>query len=358
VFERLGAVQMDSVNVLVRAHYLPFFSRLGPYDRTLLDTYVYEDQEAFEYWGHEASLVHAELHPLFRFRMSGDHQWSEMRRWSVEQQKLIDEIHTTVMERGPLSARELDGSSNKGPWWGWGNTKRSLEHLYYRGRVGAFRRGNFEKVYCDPAHVLSAAVLAMPTPTPADAMVALLEWAARAHGVGTAGDLADYFRFPITPTRALLEEMAGSGLLERVTIDGWKDPAYRHPDAKLPRRVDACALVSPFDSVMWERSRIERLYGFEYRIEIYVPPPKRTYGYYVLPFLLGDRYVGRVDLKAERTKSQLLVQAAWAEPGVDKKEVAARLAGELRAMTDWLGLDDVVVKQRGNLAAALRGAAR
>jgi hypothetical protein len=357
LFERLGVIQMDSVNVLVRSHYLPAFSRLGPYDRTLLDRFVYEDRGAFEYWGHDASLVHADLHPYLRWRMDGDHQWGEMRRWAAEQRELIEALHDTVIAEGPVSSRELErGGAKKGPWWGWGDTKRSLEHLFYRGRLGAMRRGNFERVYCDPATVVPAEVLARPTPETRDAMVELLERSARGHGVGTAKDLADYYRLPIKAVRPLLEEMADAAVVERVTVEGWKQPAYRHPDAKLPRSVDACALVSPFDQIMWGRDRVERLFGFRYRIEIYVPKPQRVYGYYVLPFLLGDRYVGRVDLKADRASSQLLVQSAHAEAGVDKAEVAHRLAGELRTMADWLGLAEVIVKQRGDLARDLRRA--
>lgn len=359
VFERLGVVQIDSVNVLVRTQYLSFFSRLGPYDRSALDQFVYEDLGAFEYWGHMASLVHADLHPLLRWRMTGEHQWGEIRRWAVEGREHIDAVHAAVLADGPLTARDLDGGdAKKGPWWGWGDTKRSLEALFYTGRVGAVRRGNFERAYCDPASVVPAQVLAQPTPAATEAMVALLERSARGHGLGTAIDLADYFRLPIKAVRPLLEEMADAGLLERVQVEGWKHPAFLHPKARLPRAVDACALVSPFDSIMWQRSRVERLFGFKYQIEIYLPPPKRTFGYYVLPFLLGDRYVGRVDLKAERSKSELLVQSAFAEPGVDKREVAVRLRGELRAMADWLGLDDVVIKQRGDLARDLRAVSR
>ena len=267
----------------------------------------------------------------------------------------MDALHQRVLADGPTSAGDLDGADRKtDPWWGWGDTKRSLEHLFYTGRVGAVRRSTFERAYLDPAHVIPAAVLAEPTPEPRDAMIGLLERAARAFGVGTAKDLAEYFRLPITMARPLVDEMADDGILHRVTVDGWKHPAYLHPDAALPRKVDACALVSPFDSLMWERDRVERLFDFHYRIEIYVPKPKRTFGYYVLPFLLGDRYVARVDLKSDRAHSALLVQAAHAEPGVDMDDVAAHLAVELRTMATWLRLDDVVVMKRGDLAPALR----
>lgn len=358
VFERLGLIQIDSVNVLVRSHYLPLFSRLGPYDRRLLDRFAYRDHEAFEYWGHEASLIQAELHPLLRWRMAQEHRWSGMREWAREHRPLIESVLADVASRGPMSAGELDAAERKkGPWWGWGDTKRALEHLFYEGRLGALRRDSFERVYCDPRLVVPAEVADRPTPSERDALVGLLERSARGHGVGTAKDLADYFRLPITVVRPLLDEMAADGLVERVDVEGWKDPAYRHPDAVLPRWVRACALVSPFDSVMWERDRVERLFGFRYRIEIYVPKPKRVHGYYVLPFLLGDRYVARVDLKADRADSCLLVQSAFAEDGVDRAEVAGRLAGELRTLATWLGLDDVTVVNRGDLAAALRAAA-
>ncbi len=357
VFDRLGVIQIDSINVLVRSHYLPLFSRLGPYDRSLLDRLAYDDHEVFEYWGHDASLIRADLEPLFRWRMKGDHQWSGMRRLDAEHGELIEALYGAVMSGGPFSAGDLDTTDlKKGPWWGWGDTKRALEHLFHEGRVGATRRSTFERAYCDPALTIPPAVRQRPTPPSRDAMVELLVHAARGHGVGTAKDLADYFRLPITMVRPLIEEMADDGVVDRVTVEGWKHPTYKHPGVKLPRRVDVCALVSPFDSIMWERDRIERLFGFRYRIEIYVPKPKRVFGYYVLPFLLGDRYVARVDLKADRAGSRLLVQSAFAEVGVDHFDVAERLRDELRTMAVWLGLDDVVVNDLGDLAPALRAA--
>ena len=358
VFRRLGLIQIDSVNVLVRSHYLPLFSRLGPYDRSLLDRLAYRDHEVFEYWGHEASLIHHELHPLLRWRMAREHQWAGMREFARANEELIAAVREDVLARGPMSAGELDEAERKkGPWWGWGDTKRALEHLFYAGELGAVRRGSFERVYCDPRSVVPGATAERPTPPERDAMVGLLERSARGHGVGTARDLADYFRLPITEVRPLLHEMAGAGVLQEVAVEDWKQPAYLHPDAVLPRRVEAAALVSPFDSVMWERERVERVFGFRYRIEIYVPKPERTYGYYVLPFLLGDRYVARVDLKADRADRCLLVQSAHAEEGVDHGEVAGRLAGELRLLAGWLDLDDVTVVGRGDLAPALRAAA-
>jgi uncharacterized protein YcaQ len=358
VFTRLGLIQIDSVNVLARSHYLALFSRLGPYDRELLDRFAYEDHEVFEYWGHEASLIDARLQPLLRWRMTGDHRWGGMRRWAGQNAAAIAAVRKQILAGGPASAGDLDGGAGKkGPWWGWGDTKRALEQLFYTGDVGAIRRSTFERAYCDPALVIPSVVLEEPTPEPRDALVALLDRSARGHGVATAKDLADYFRLPITVVRPLIDEMADADMLERVTVDGWKHPAYLHPEAVLPRRVDASALVSPFDSLMWHRDRVERLFGFTYRIEIYVPKPKRVFGYYVLPFLLGDRYVARVDLKADRAQRRLLVQSAWVEDGHNDIEVAQRLAAELRVMATWLDLDDVVIAEHGDLAPALRAVA-
>ena len=361
VFGRLGLLQIDSVNVLVRSHYLPLFSRLGPYEPELFDRFTYEHLEAFEYWGHAASIIRSDLQPALRWRMVSAHSFSGMRDWVADNTELIERVHAEVLAAGPVSAGDLEEkTTKKGPWWGWGDTKRALEHLFHAGRVGARRRGNFERTYCDPGSVLPQSVLDQPTPTEPAAMRALLTQAAQGHGVGTARDLADYFRLPITKVRPLLDEMVLDGTLEAVEVEGWPRPAYRHPQARLPRGVDARALVSPFDSVMWERDRVERLFGFRYRIEIYVPEAKRVHGYYVLPFLMGDRYVARADLKADRSGSRLLVQAAFAEGGVDEGEggvdrgdVADALAIELRSMASWLGLDDVTVRDRGDLAPAL-----
>jgi uncharacterized protein YcaQ len=359
LFARLGMVQLDSVNVLVRSHYLPLFARLGPYDRTLFDRYAYEDHELFEYWGHEASLIRSDLEPLLRWRMGRDHRWPGMRRFIADHDpKVLDALAARVLADGPVSAGDLDGKDRKTePWWGWGDTKRCLEHLFSIGRVGAVRRANtFERAYCDPAHVVPVSVRERPTPPLDDALAGLLEQAARTYGVATAKDLSDFFRLGIKEARPVVEAMADAGVLRRVQVEGWSAPAFLHPEATLPRTVDACALVSPFDPVMWERDRVERLFGFTYRIEIYVPKPKRTYGYYVMPFLLGDRYVARIDLKADRAASRLLVQSAWSEPGVDKQDVAEPLGHELRAMAGWLGLGDVVVTKRGDLAPAVRRA--
>ena len=367
VIDRLGLVQLDSVNVLVRAHHLPFFSRLGAHDPGLLHRFAYEDHALFEYWGHEASLVDVRHEPLLRWRMAEEHRWGGPKAVGRERQDLVRRIEAVVHAEGPISAAEVDGRlgtgrDRTGPWWGWSDTKKALEHLFWTGRVGALRRPSFERVYCHPDRVVPAEVRARPTPSVEEAQRGLLMVAARAHGVATPGDLADYWRLPIREVRRLVADMVAAGELEAVSVQGWREPAVRHPDAALPRRVDACTLVSPFDQAMWARDRVVRLHGFRYAIEIYVPQAKRVHGYYVLPFLLGDTYVARVDLKADRASRHLLVQAAWVEPdvearGTDVDEVAERLLDELRALATWLGLDDVVVAGRGDLAPALsRGA--
>ena len=354
IFDRLGLVQIDSVNVLVRSHYVPLFSRLGDYDRSLLDRFAYEDHEVFEYWGHEASLLRSDLHPLLRWRMAEQHRWGGMRRFVEEHGHRLAPLEAEIVERGPVSAGELEsGEARKGPWWGWGPTKRAVEALFWTGAVSAVRRPSFERAYCDPALAVPAEHLAAPAVPEHEAKKELLLVAARGHGVGTAKDLADWFRLNVVESRRLLDELASEERLVPVTVEGWPAPAYLHPDARIPRRVSACALVSPFDSAMWERDRVERTYGFRYRIEIYVPRDQRRYGYYVLPFLLGDRYVARADLKADRAARTLLVQSAWAEDGIDELEVAEALSAELTLLASWLGLDDVVVKPHGDLAPVL-----
>lgn len=363
VIRRLGLVQIDSVNVLERAHHLPFFSRLGRHDRTLLDRLAYRDHQLFEYWGHEASLIDVELEPLLRWRMADGHRWSGPATVGHRRPDLIDRLEALVHEHGPLSAAELDQilgvqRDRTGPWWGWSETKQALEHLFWHGRVGAVRRGGFERAYCHPAVTVPAHVRDRPTPAREEALRDLVLVAARAHGVATPKDLADYWRLPIRAVRALVPDLVAAGQLEAVSVEGWSETGLRHPDASLPRRVDACALVSPFDVAMWHRDRVERIHRFRYVIEIYVPEARRVHGYYVLPFLLGDTYVARVDLKADRAGRRLLVQSAWAEPdldqrGTDEAEIAERLRGELRLLADWLDLDDVVVVDRGDLAPAL-----
>ncbi|HSE92607.1 MAG TPA: crosslink repair DNA glycosylase YcaQ family protein [Methylomirabilota bacterium] len=359
--ERLGLLQIDSVNVLVRAHYLPLFSRLGPYDTTALNRAAYSGvrRTVFEYWGHEASLMPVGLHPLFRWRMQraerGVGIYGGLTRWARRRRPYIDEILAEVAERGPLSASELrNGGKSRGSWWGWSEGKAALEWLFWAGRVTTATRRGFERVYDLPERTLPPAVLAAPTPPEDGAHRALLLRAARALAVATERDLADYFRLGVVDVRRRLAELVEAGALLPARVEGWAQPAFLHPAARAPRRVNARALLSPFDSLVFERQRTERIFGFHYRLSIYTPAPLRAYGYYVLPFLLGDRLVARVDLKADREARVLRVLAAHAEPEVSPRRVAGALRQELADMAAWLALDRVVVSQRGELARALR----
>ena len=361
VFDRVGLIQIDSVNVLVRSQELPLFARLGPHPRDLLPKAA-ADGELFEYWGHEASHIPVAQQPLFRWKMAraAEHAWRGVARMSRERPGYVEAIYGMVAERGPVLAGELsERTAPKGAWWDWDHAKLALEWLFYTGRITARRRVNdFARLYDLPERMLPHSVLAQPTPPEADARKALLLLAARYQGVATLKDLTQYHRQSPTRCRTLVAELVEAGELAPAVVEGWKERAYVHPRATLPRRVQACALLSPFDSVIWERPRVERLFGFHYRIEIYTPAPKRRFGYYVLPFLLGDELVGRVDLKAERAESALLVRGAYTEPGVEEGPVADALAGELTLMAEWLGLERIVVEGRGELAPALKVALR
>ncbi|HEY5945244.1 MAG TPA: crosslink repair DNA glycosylase YcaQ family protein [Kofleriaceae bacterium] len=365
IVEQLGVVQIDSVNVLIRSHYLPAFSRLGTYDTTLFDRHAHKSPRAwFEYWGHEASLLPVALQPLFRWRMerAREHAWGRMRRIAKQQPSLVRDVLAIVAERGPISASEIDlgrKKSRKG-WWEWSDAKTAIEWLFWSGQVTSARRRGFERLYDLPERVLPAKVLAQPTPSEPDAQRALVERAARALGIAAESDLRDYYRLPLAGARTAVAELVSAGVLERVSVEGWAKPGYLHRDATAPKRIDPdrAALLSPFDSLVWFRDRTARLFGMKYRIEIYVPAPKRVHGYYVLPFLLGDKLVARVDLKADRADSALRVQASHAEPGVARARVASALARELAAMAEWLGLARVEIVAQGDLAPALARASR
>jgi uncharacterized protein YcaQ len=358
---RLGAVQIDSVNVLVRSHYLPCFSRLGPYAVAKLDRAAYtgRGRALFEYWGHEASLMPVALQPLFRWRMEharrGQGTWSRVSQFGRERRDFIAGVLAQVRARGPLRASELDGGGrSRGAWWGWSDGKAALEWLFWVGEVTTATRRGFERVYDVPERVLPAAVLAVPTPSEADAQRALVARASRALGIAAERDLRDYFRLTLAAARARIAELCEAGTLRRVTVEGWARPVYLDAAARLPRQMDACALLSPFDSLVWDRARTERLFAFRYRLALYTPPEERAHGYYVLPFLLGDRLVARVDLKAERASGTLRVLGAQAEPGVERADVAGPLRGELERMATWLDLGRLRVERRGGLAGLLR----
>ena len=357
-------LQIDSVNVLQRAHYLPGWSRLGPYPTETLDAMAYKRRELFEYWGHEASLLPMELHPLMRWRMKRAETkfetWGRLAKLAQERPDYVEHVYATVRDQGPLTAGELadEERGSKDYWgWNWTDAKVALEFLFRAGRLATRDRRNFERLYDVPERVIPADVLALPTPSEEEAHRELLVRAARACGVGTVGDLADYFRIRTPLARPRIAELVEDGRLLEVDVRGWRNPAYALPDLVVPRRAATRALLVPFDPLIWERDRTERLFGFHFRIEIYVPAQKRVHGYYVLPFLLGDGLVARVDLKSDRQNGVLLVQGAFAETHAPP-ETAVELAGELRSLAEWLGLSGVTVNPRGDLAPALSDALR
>jgi uncharacterized protein YcaQ len=358
VFDRIGVIQIDSVNVVVRSQELPLFSRLGPHPRTMIAD-ASKAGELFEYWVHEASHVPTDDYHLYQWSMRIPHRWSSFRRLAEFRPDFIEEVYRLVADNGPVVSGELKQRVGpKGTWWDWDDGKVALEALFHTGRLTARRRGNdFARVYDLAERTLPAHVLARPPLPEMEARKELLVRAAKHHGVGTFEDLTDYHRQRNPPCRPLIAELVEEGRLVEAAVESWKQPAYVHPDAIVPRQIAARALLSPFDSLVWNRGRTERLFGFRYRIEIYVPQPKRQYGYYVLPFLLGDELVGRVDLKADRQRSTLLVQSAWGEPGIHEPEVATELLAELRSMAGWLGLETVELVGRGDLSPALRRSA-
>lgn len=335
--------QIDSVNVLVRAHYLPAFSRLGAYDRGDLDRLAWgpkRQRRLFEYWGHEASLLRFELHPLLRWRMAeadrGTSGWGRLPVYATERRAEAMAILERIRIDGPLSTADFDSHKGQSGWWEWSDTKSALEWLFWAGHITtASRRGNFERVYDLTERVIPAAVLSQPTPSELDACRGLIERAAAAHGIATSGDLRDYFRLSPQQAHSAIESLAEEGILIPVEVPGWRH-AWLHRTARRRRRIDAQALLAPFDPLIWERDRTERLFGFRYRIEIYVPREKRQHGYYVLPFLLGDRLVARVDLKTDRQAGRLLVQAVHFEPHAPDAARQA-LRDELDQMARWLG---------------------
>jgi hypothetical protein len=351
VLSRVGVVQLDSVNVISRAHYLPFFSRLGPYDRGALDRWLWQSRELFEYWIHEASLTSIDRWAHLAYRMRRGHPWKAIERINTEQPGFVEKVLDEVRIAGPLRVGELtEGGSRTGPWWGYGPGKLALEWLFVRGEVAIADRPNFTRLYDLTDRVIPDEVRAAET-DPTTARRTLLRDAVRHHGIGTVADLADYHRLKVRDARPLLDELAAAGEIVEVVVDGWPRPAYMDPDLPVPRSIHGAALLAPFDPVVWFRDRVERLFGFHYRIEIYVPRPKRVFGYYVLPFLLDGEMVGRVDLKADRAAGRLLVQGAFAETGADKIRVGAALADHLRDMAAWQDLSEIEIRPTGDLAS-------
>jgi uncharacterized protein YcaQ len=365
---QLGVLQIDYVNVLLPAHYLVPFSRLGPYKRSLFDAVVYRGRdgkrEFMEQWAHEASILPVETWPLLRHRME-THRVRPygFERFMEKYSSYVDWVLDEVRRRGPLSADDLaepGGAARRITGDAWVGTvpRAVLEAHFGRGLLAvAGRQPNFARVF-DLAERLLPRQHHGRQVERAEAQRELMRLAARSHGVGTAGDLADYYRMPIREARQRITELVEASELREVRVEGWREPAYLDSRARLPNRVDASALLSPFDPVVWHRPRTARLFGFDYRIEIYVPREKRKWGYYVLPFLLGDRLVARVDLKADRSGRRLLVLSAHIEPHAKPRRVADALAAELQTLAAWLELDSIAVEHRGNLARPLAAACR
>lgn len=365
--DRLGVLQIDAVNVLERAHYLPLFTRLGPYDRTRVDDAAYgRSRSLFEYWGHQASLLPTSMFPLFRWRMEHARKlegiYGGLVRFVKRRRAYVDEILREVTDRGPLRAAELEmGAPRKGGWWGWSDAKRALEWLFWSGQVTTSTRKSFERLY-DLTERVFPKESSIPAPSETDAHRELLRISARSLGIATEDDLADYFRLRLRDVRPRIAELVEERALVRTKVEGIAKPMFLFRGAeKAAQKLDVTsvrAILSPFDPLVWYRARSERLFDFHYRIEIYTPAHLRKHGYYVLPFLLGDRIAARVDLKADRAASTLLVQASHLEPGSSASDAAPALAFELREVARWLSLERIVVAKRGGLAKALAASTR
>lgn len=364
VLSRVRLIQLDSVNVAVRAHYAPLFARLGAYDPALVDDAAWSHSSRkprllVEQWAHEASLVPVPDWPLLRSKAKRPGWWRSYGKLVDDSPTLVEDVLAVVKELGPVGAgtieKEVAGESKRAPgsWWNRSDVKKICEWLFGIGELTTGARRGFERLYDLTERVLPPEVLSR-TVDEAEGARELIERAASALGVATEPDLRDYYRLRPQASRQAVDELVESGRLEPVLVDGWHQQAYRHVEARTPRAVTGRALLCPFDPLIWERARTERLFGFHYRIEIYVPQPQRKYGYYVFPFLLDGELVGRVDLKADRAAGVLRVRGAFAEPQVDRARVAVELAGELAHMARWLGLDGVAVEQRGDLASQLR----
>lgn len=356
---QLGLLQLDSVNVLIRSHYLPLFSRLGAYEREQLDRMASTAPRALvEYWGHEASLLPVETWPRLRWRMdearAGRGIWTGIAAFARERAAFVRRIHDEVRDRGPIAAGELSvGTKPSGAWWGWSEAKRALEYLFWVGDLTSAGRRGFQRLYDVPERVLPAGILGQASPARAEAQVDLLRHAARASGVATETDLRDYYRLPASDTKARLAELVEAGDLQPVTVEGWKQPGYLCKGVRTGD-VEACALLSPFDSLIWNRPRTERLFGFHYRLAFYTPAHARSHGYYVMPFLMDGRLVARIDVKADRKAGALLVLAGHAEPGEDEARIADSLDPVLASLAGWLDLPQVRITARTRLGLALR----
>ena len=357
LIERLGLLQIDSVNVFERSHYLPVFARLGSYDKSLLDKLTFARRGPYtEYLAHVATFIPTVDFPLFGFRKARMRETYGQHEWVQNNRSMLDWLKAELADKGPLPASRIEHEENvrKGPWWGWSDVKLGLEFLFDWGEVVSAGRNNFERAYALPEQVIPAPLLNMEIPADV-AIRELVRRGSRALGIGTAKDIADYYRLGNAVTRTAIQELMDAGELRRVTVPGWGSPAYLHAEARIPRRIETAALLSPFDPVVWERSRALTMFGFHYRIEIYTPAPQRKYGYYTLPVLIDEALVGRVDLKSDRQNGVLRVQSAWHEAGAPAG-MEERLVPLLRETAAWQGLGDIEVMDRGDAARSLAGA--
>jgi uncharacterized protein YcaQ len=364
VVDRLGLLQVDSVNVFERAHYLPLFSRLGKFDKSELESAMGGfHPQLIEYWAHEASIVRIENWPLYRWRMNA-YRDKYSTKWGMEagNKKLVEQIISQLRANGPMTTGQFETEANvrKGSWWGWSDLKEALEYMFLVGDLVSGGRDSFKRLYALPEQVLPQHILDH-TPSDADAKKKLFLQAATATGVGTYTDIADWHRMSPTTNKKLFAELVEAGELIEVQVDGWAQPGYVNASTSL-EGLDAKApgarttILSPFDPVCWKRDRIERMFGFEYRIEIYTPEPKRQFGYYTLPILHNRDLVGRIDLKSDRHGRQLLAQASWHETKLNDREVASlakALNKHLKEVQSWQGLNETVVRHKGNLAELL-----
>ena len=362
---RLGVLQIDSVNVFARSHYMPMFSRLGAYDPALLDrTFLSRTTHYVEYLAHEATFMPVADWPLWRFRMrEWQHRAARPDAWMHAHRRTLDWVRDELRARGALRPADLrdDAPRERGSWWDWDEAKIALEHLWRCGEVAIAGRVGFERRYGLAEHIIPSGIRDTVV-TRDDAIRELVRRAARSYGVSTIADLNDYYRLrDQSAVRAAVAELVDAGELEPVAVRGWERAgkpmaAWRHREATLPRRIDRAALLTPFDPVVWFRDRALRVFGFDYRIEIYVPAEKRRYGYYSLPLLVDDRVVGRADLKADRASSTLRVQSAWWEAHARPEADAERIAQELVRAARWQRLDRISVSGWGDAADALAGA--
>jgi len=353
VINRLRLIQIDSVNVCVRAHYMPFFSRLGPYDRDLLERLAYDERFLFEQWGHAACYIPAEDYPLFAHRMERGWRWGGQ-PLPPERREYFDRVLEEVRQRGPVATGEMDGDGRRNGWWGWSHAKMALEYQFAHGRLAVKERRNFARVYDLAERVFPHLVTGERLPA-ADAHRQMVANSLRAMGVATVKDIADYYHLLVAEVRPRVLELVAQGSVESVRVEGWKDAAYLWHEADHTPPAHATAILSPFDNLVWApRNRSERIFDFSYTIELYTPAAQRVYGYYVLPFLHEGRIAARVDLKANRQARTLEVRGSHLEPGAPEKKTARALAKEMRTMARWLGMDRIDVFESGPLAGALR----